>query len=199
MKTLDVGIFLFEDVEVLDFAGPFEVFSVTEFNQVQNSRKKPFQVTTFSEKGQTIFARNGLKIQPDYSFHSAPHFDIIIIPGGPGTLKEFKNKKVIEWISKRIKSVQIMASVCTGVFLLAEAGLLVGKRATTHWASLKELESRFPETTVVQNVKFVDEDNIFTAAGVSAGINMSLHIVKRLLDIEVAKTTAKLMEYDIHF
>jgi len=189
-----VGILLFDDVEVLDFAGPFEVFSVTEIENGQ----QPFVVKTVSEKGNIVIASNGLKVQPDYSFENIPRFDILIIPGGLGAReREIHNDNVIQWITNQMKTVQLMTSVCTGALLLAKAGLLKGRMATTHWASLERLNNEFPQVEVQREVKFVDEGNIITSAGISAGINMSFHIVKRLLGSEVARNTAKIMEYDI--
>lgn len=189
-----VGIFLFDDVEVLDFAGPFEVFSVTEIENDQ----QPFVVETVSEKGNLVIATNGLKVQPDYSFDNVPRFDILIIPGGLGAReREMYNDNVINWITNQMKTVQLMTSVCTGALLLAKAGLLHGKMATTHWASLERLKIEFPQVEVQREVKFVDEGNIITSGGISAGINMSFHIVKRLLGSEVAQNTAKIMEYEI--
>ncbi|MGG2081081.1 DJ-1/PfpI family protein [Lysinibacillus pakistanensis] len=189
-----VGIFLFDDVEVLDFAGPFEVFSVTEIENDQ----QPFVVETVSEKGNLVIATNGLKIQPDYSFDNVPKFDILILPGGLGAReREMYNDNVINWITNQMKTVQLMTSVCTGALLLAKAGLLNGKMATTHWASLERLKIEFPQVEVQREVKFVDEGNIITSGGISAGINMSFHIVKRLLGSEVAQNTAKIMEYEI--
>lgn len=124
-----VGIFLFDDVEVLDFAGPFEVFSVTE---IENGLQ-PFVVETVSEKGDLVIATNGLKVQPDYSFDNVPRFDILIIPGGLGAReREMNNDNAINWITNQMKTVQLMTSVCTGALLLAKAGLLNGKMATTH-------------------------------------------------------------------
>jgi transcriptional regulator GlxA family with amidase domain len=193
-KQWRVGIFLFDDVEVLDFAGPFEVFSVT----TMENKEKPFIVETISEEGNIINARNGLKVQPDFGFHNMPPFDILIIPGGLGAReKEIHNDNVIKWIVTEMQNVQLMTSVCTGALLLAKAGLLNGKKGTTHWASLERLKEEFPEVDVQHGVKFVDEGNIVTSGGISAGINMSFHIVKRLLGSNVAKATAKRMEYDI--
>ncbi|GAB1533172.1 MULTISPECIES: DJ-1/PfpI family protein [Brevibacillus] len=194
-KQWRVGIFLFDDVEVLDFAGPFEVFSVTS---MENDSHTPFRVETVSEKGDMIQALNGLKVQPDYSFANMPAFDILIIPGGIGAReREVHNEQVIQWIRQQMQQVELMASVCTGAFLLAKAGLLSGKKATTHWASLDRMEKEFSEVVVQKGVKFVDEGNIVTSAGISAGINMSFHIIKRLVGAEVAEQTAKIMEYDI--
>ncbi|RAT97421.1 DJ-1/PfpI family protein [Brevibacillus sp. Leaf182] len=194
-KQWRVGIFLFDDVEVLDFAGPFEVFSVTS---MENDSHIPFRVETVSETGNMIQTLNGLKVQPDYSFANVPAFDILIIPGGIGAReREVHNEQVIQWIREQMQQVELMASVCTGAFLLAKAGLLSGKKATTHWASLDRMEKEFPEVVVQKGVKFVDEGNIVTSAGISAGINMSFHIIKRLVGAEVAEQTAKIMEYDI--
>ncbi|UJL47101.1 DJ-1/PfpI family protein [Virgibacillus sp. NKC19-16] len=189
-----VGIFLFDNVEVLDFAGPFEVFSVT----TSENGEKPFAVETISEVGNMVSARNGLKVQPDYSIDNMPQFDILIIPGGLGAReREIHNENVIKWIANQKQNVQLMTSVCTGSLLLAKAGLLKNKKCTTHWASLERLEKEFPEVDVQRDVKFVDEKDIITSGGISAGINMSFHIVKRLLGDKVAQKTAKRMEYDI--
>ncbi|HFJ9463501.1 DJ-1/PfpI family protein [Bacillus cereus] len=193
MNKWSVGIFLFNEVEVLDFAGPFEVFSVTEVNE-----EKTFTVYTVSENGEMITARNGLKVQPDYSIENLPPVDILIIPGGLGARKyEIKNEIVIKWIRQQMKEVKLMTSVCTGALLLAKAGLLEGLKATTHWASIEKFKNEFQNVEVIENVKFVDEGHIITSAGILAGINMAFHIVKNLLGMHVAEDTAKRMEYDI--
>ncbi|EEM95880.1 Transcriptional regulator, AraC [Bacillus thuringiensis IBL 200] len=193
MNKWSVGIFLFNEVEVLDFAGPFEVFSVTEVNE-----EKSFTVYTVSENGEMITARNGLKVQPDYSIENLPLVDILIIPGGLGAREyEIKNEIVIKWIRQQMKEVKLMTSVCTGALLLAKAGLLEGLKATTHWASIEKFKNEFQNVEVIENVKFVDEGHIITSAGISAGINMAFHIVKNLLGVHVAEDTAKRMEYDI--
>ncbi|MED2982178.1 DJ-1/PfpI family protein [Bacillus thuringiensis] len=193
MNKWSVGIFLFNEVEVLDFAGPFEVFSVTEVNE-----EKTFTVYTVSENGEMITARNGLKVQPDYSIENLPPVDILIIPGGLGAREyEIKNEIVIKWIRQQMKEVKLMTSVCTGALLLAKAGLLEGLKATTHWASIEKFKNEFQNVEVIENVKFVDEGHIITSAGISAGINMAFHIVKNLLGMHVAEDTAKRMEYDI--
>jgi len=193
-KQWNVGIFLFDDVEVLDFAGPFEVLSVTRIES-----HKPFIVKTISENGGMVQARNGLKVQPDYSFETMPPFDILVIPGGPGAREhEIHKEQVIRWISRQMLEVELMTSVCTGALLLAEAGLLKGKQATTHWGSIAQLREQFPDVLVQEGVKFVDEGNIVTSAGISAGIDMAFHSVERLVGLEAARATAKRMEYDIY-
>ncbi len=193
MNKWSVGIFLFNEVEVLDFAGPFEVFSITKVHE-----EKPFTVYTVSQNGEMITARNGLKVNPDYSIKDLPPVDILIIPGGKGAREnEVKNDIIINWIRQQMKEVKLITSVCTGALLLAKAGLLDGLKATTHWASIQTFKKDFPNVEVMENVKFVDEGHIITSAGISAGINMSFHIVKNLLGVEVAEDTAKSMEYDI--
>lgn len=196
LKQKSVGILLFNEVEVLDFAGPFEVFSITTYTECN---EKIFKVHTVAETKDLIKARNGLKIQPDYDFYDAPHFDILIIPGGYGAEEiEIHNLNIINWIKNKMNNVYIIASVCTGAFLLAEAGLLDGKQATTHWMDIDRLEKEYTKVKVQRNVKFIDEFPIITSGGISAGINMSFYIIKKLLGEEIANVTAKRMEYDIN-
>lgn len=195
-EIINVGILLFNEVEVLDFAGPFEVFSLAKY---EGTNHQPFRVKTIAEKKDLIIARNGLKVMPDYSFEDALDLDILIIPGGYGAEEiEIHNETVIKWIQETSKAVKIIASVCTGAFLLAKAGLLDGKKATTHWMDLERLENDFPLIKVQPAVKFVEEGNIITAGGISAGINMSFHIMTKVLNKEIAIYTAKRMEYDIN-
>ncbi|HLT55480.1 MAG TPA: DJ-1/PfpI family protein [Bacillota bacterium] len=191
-----VGILLFNEVEVLDFAGPFEVFSLTALPDAT----KPFVVKTISENGEMISARNGLKVIPDSSFDNHPDLDILIVPGGYGAEEiEIHNPKVIQWIKQQQATTEITASVCTGAFLLAKAGLLDGKKATTHWMDMERLEQEFPLVSVQHEVKFVDEGPLITSGGISAGINMSFHLISRLYGNSVSKETAKRMEYDIEW
>jgi transcriptional regulator GlxA family with amidase domain len=194
-KFYCVGILLFDEVEVLDFAGPFEVFSIASVPEQSN---KPFLVQTVSQYGKMIKARNGLMVQPNFSFENAPDFDILIVPGGYGAEEiEINNGTVIQWIKNQKNKVELIASVCTGAFLLAKAGLLNDKRATTHWMDIDRLEREFPHVNMERNCKFIDEGSIITSGGIAAGIHMSFHILKRLLGEEVVKTTARRMEYDI--
>lgn len=194
-KHWRIGILLFNEVEVLDFAGPFEVFSITSYPE---SNEKPFTVHTVAQTKDLISARNGLKIKPDFDFLDAPSFDILIVPGGYGAEEiEIHNQTLIEWIKDKSHSASLVASVCTGAFLLAEAGLLEGKQATTHWMDMEHLKAKYPNVKLKKDVKFVDEGHILTSGGISAGINMCLYLVSQLLGVEVASQTAKRMEYDI--
>ena len=194
-KHWNVGILLFNEVEVLDFAGPFEVFSIASYS---NYQQKPFTVKTVAQTTDLISARNGLKVQPDFDFNNSPHFDMLIVPGGYGAEEvEIHNEILINWIKTRAGECDILASVCTGSFLLAEAGLLARKRATTHWMDIDRLESEYKEIKVQRGVKYVDENNIITSGGISAGIDMSFYLLNKLVGKEIAITTAKRMEYDI--
>lgn len=193
MAAHTVGILLFDEVEVLDFAGPYEVLSVTQDEQ----KDKPFKVVTISETGKEIRARNGLRVTPDCSFSNHPPLDTLIVPGGYGAREvESKNPVLVKWVKEQSEHVGIMTSVCTGAFILAEAGLLDGKKVTTHWTTLDRLEKEFPQLTVMRGVKFVDQGHIVTSAGISAGIEMALHLVAELTTLETAQLTAKHMEYD---
>lgn len=195
-KHWNVGILLFNEVEVLDFAGPFEVFSIASYS---NCQQKPFTVKTVAQTSDLISARNGLKVQPDFDFNNSPSFDILIIPGGYGAEEiEIHNEILKNWIKIRAEECDIIASVCTGSFLLAETGLLDGKRATTHWLDIDRLESDYKEIKVQRGVKYVDESNIITSGGISAGIDMSFYLLNRLVGKEIAIATAKRMEYDIN-
>ncbi|ART76644.1 AraC family transcriptional regulator [Sutcliffiella horikoshii] len=195
MQQRTVGILLFNDVEVLDFAGPFEVFSVAT---LPISNEKPFIVKTISENGDLVTARNGLKVFPDYSFDNHPSLDIVIIPGGYGAEQiEINNPTIIEWIKTQQSRTEFLTSVCTGALLLAKAGILDGRKATTHWMDVDRLKHEFPKVSVQRDVKFVDEGSIITSGGISAGINMSFHLISRLHGKDVAEDTAKRMEYEI--
>ncbi|HEA30849.1 MAG TPA: DJ-1/PfpI family protein [Leeuwenhoekiella sp.] len=191
---IKVGILLFNEVEVLDFAGPFEVFSLAT-----KKDEKIFEVVTISETEKIISARNGLKVMPSLQFDDKFNLDILIIPGGYGAEEvQIKNEKVINWIKQKYEEVDLLAYVCTGVFLLAEAGILKNKKATTHWMKLDKLENEFPNLKVIRNTKFVDEGKIITSGGISAGINMSFHIISKLCGTEIAEQTARKMEYDYY-
>lgn len=193
MQQKTVGIFLFNEVEVLDFAGPFEAFSLA---RPEEGGEPAFRVVTIAESGAPVRARNGLTVLPAYDFSSAPVPDLLVIPGGYGAEElEIRNPATIRWIRQMSGKIEILASVCTGAFLLAEAGLLDEKRATTHWMDLDRLEREYPAVRVQRNVRFVDEGNLLTSGGFSAGIDLSLHLIKRFLGESAAKATARRMEY----
>ena len=194
-----VGILLFNEVEVLDFAGPFEVFSLAEDRAKKN---KLFKVITIAQHHSPISARNGLKVIPDYSFDDHPVIDILVIPGGYGAEKiEISNQIAISWIATQSNLAELTLSVCTGAFLLAEAGLLTGKVATTHWMDVDSLAMSYPDVEVVSNTRYVDasdeNSNLVTSAGISAGIHASLYCVEKLIDTNTAHSTARRMEFEL--
>lgn len=192
MNRRTVAIVLFDEIEVLDFAGPFEVFSVCG----RRSQLDPFDVFTVSERGQTIRARNGLVVTPLYSFENAPAPDILLVPGGFGTRREMKNPVMLEWVARHGKRCEFLLSVCTGALVLACAGLLDGLSATTHHLAFDELRAVAPRTNIREGERIVDNGRVVLSSGVSAGIDMSLHMVSRLLGDDLARETARYMEYE---
>ena len=193
---LIVGILIFDDVEILDVAGPFEVFSVTRLNDEQRlQQSSPFKVYLIAEKNKQIIAIGGLRLTPDVTISECPEFDLLIIPGGWGTRKESKNRILIKWISNQFTKDRLIASVCTGSSLLGKAGLLDGRDATTHWRAFDFLQESAPKARILKNVRFTLTEPIFTSAGVSAGIDLALRIVSHFFGTEVGQTTARQMEY----
>jgi transcriptional regulator GlxA family with amidase domain len=193
---MNVGIFLFDEVEVLDFAGPFEVFSVAA--RVQSRREpdtpKAFEVFTVSEARGLVRARGALMVQAAFTLATHPHIDLLVVPGGVVDA-ELEKPAVIDWVKRINASSQLTTSVCTGAFILGRAGLLDGLEATTHWEDIPDLERTQPKVNVLPNVDWVDQGRIVTSAGISAGINMSLHLVERLHSPELAVATARQMQY----
>lgn len=191
-RVWSTAILIFDDVEVLDFAGPFEVFSVTGRRQ----NLEPFHVFTVAEHLRPVNARNGLSINPRHSFADCPPSDILLVPGGYGTRREMKNPVMLEWVAQRARQAELALSVCSGALLLAAAGLLDGLAATTHHMALEELRLIATRTDIRADQRIVDNGHIVLSAGISAGLDMSLYIVSRLLGREQAEETAVYMEYD---
>ena len=187
----NTAIFIFDQVEVLDFAGPFEVFSVAD----GLAEKAFFRVFTVAETPGTILVNNGLKLVPEHTFESAPAPDILVIPGGFGTRALLNKPSVLEWIRVRAKRAEIVASVCTGSLVLAKAGLLDGQPATTHFQSHGLLRELAPTAIIHEDRRFLDNGHIATSAGIAAGIDLSLHLVARLHGVTAAEATARHMEY----
>jgi transcriptional regulator GlxA family with amidase domain len=187
-----VAIFIFDDVEVLDFAGPFEVFAVTG----QRPGPAPFEVYTVARTAAPIRARNGLTVVPTYAFDTAPQPDILCVPGGYGTRPLMHDREVLDWIARVDRSAELVISVCTGALLLAKAGLLGGLHATTHHGAFDLLEQSEPTCVVHRDRRVVDNGRIILSAGVAAGIDMSFGVVAKLLGPAVADETARYIEYD---
>jgi transcriptional regulator GlxA family with amidase domain len=191
-----VGVLIFTNVEVLDFAGPFEVFSVTRLNEERRREEtSPFEVKLIAEKLQPIMASGGLRVLPDFELDNCPALDILVVPGGWGTRTEIENKHLIDWIRKLGNQVQTLTSVCTGSMLLGRAGLLDGLHATTHWRALDWMRDSFPKVTVESSLHVVEDGRVFTSAGISAGIDMSLRVVAHYCGESIARATARQMEY----
>jgi putative intracellular protease/amidase/YHS domain-containing protein len=183
-----VAILIFEGMELLDFAGPAEVFASA-------GRGEAFEAYTVAATPEPITSQHFVTITPRYTFADCPRPEIIVIPGG-NTRSLAQDKRVRAWIEQCVPHTEVVLSVCTGAFVLANAGLLDGKEATTHWSALERLRRDFPKITVRENRRFVDNGKIVTAAGVSAGIDGSLYLVERLLGKETARETARYMEYN---
>lgn len=200
MDKTRVGILIFENVEVLDFAGPFEVFSRTRLEPGPESRtgddRAPFHVFTVARTREEVVATGGLKVVPEYDFAGVPHIDILVVPGGFGTRPLLADNETLAWIRSVAAGARRTTSVCTGSLLLAKAGLLKGKRATTHWAALDLLESIDAEVEVDRSLRWVDAGSVVTSAGVAAGIDMAFHLVEALCGREVADETARYIEYE---
>jgi transcriptional regulator GlxA family with amidase domain len=196
-----VGILIFDDVEVLDFAGPFEVFSRTRLVPGADSRRSddsaPFDTFTVARGPEAITAIGGLKVIPHYSWADAPPIAILVVPGGFGTRALLTDEATLSWIRMTAARSSQVTSVCTGALLLAKIGLLKGRRATTHWAGLDLLASLDPTIQVQRDARVVS-DGIVTSAGVSAGIDMAFSVVERLCGRAVADETAHYIEYVPH-
>ncbi|MCY3945617.1 MAG: DJ-1/PfpI family protein [Anaerolineaceae bacterium] len=190
--TRVVAILIFDDVEVLDFCGPYEVFSIAS----SRSNPPPFRVCTVAGVAGPVIARNGLSVNPDFSLENCPPPDLLVVPGGQGTRPLLKDTALLDWIREQDSRCEMTLSVCTGSLLLAQAGLLEGLSATTHWGSLDLLACLAPSTHVLEDTRYVVNGRLITSAGISAGIDMSLHVVERLLGSEHAARTARHMEYD---
>jgi transcriptional regulator GlxA family with amidase domain len=181
------GILLFDGAEELDFAGPWEVFTM--------ARREGDVVVTIAERPAPVRCAKGLRVLPDHTFADAPRLDVLVVPGGEGRRREVDNPVLLDWIRAVAPGCTWVTSVCTGAFLLHAAGPARGKRVTTHWRSIEELAAR-PDVTVLEGVRHVADGNLVTAAGVSAGIDMALWLVGRLAGVDHARATQRAMEYD---
>lgn len=195
---MNVGIVIFDEVELLDMAGPYEVFTTAAR---VHARSQPagapplFRVFTLAPGRDAVRARAGLRLQPDLLLHEHPPLACAIVPGGVVDA-ELGRPELMRWIAAQAGSARILASVCTGALLLAQAGVLDGREATTHWEDLAALRALRPAVQVRDGVRWVDAGTIVTSAGISAGIDMSLHLVQRLHGRDLALRTARQMEFD---
>lgn len=186
----NVGILIFDNVEVLDFCGPFEVFSVTaELNQ-----HKPFEVFTVAKEKDAITTKNGMSVNPKYSFMEVPRIDILVVPGGAGTLSLLEDQETLNWLSQRSSLSEITFSICSGARLLGKLGLLDHLEYTTHQLVFDHVVKITPRAIPVKNKRFIDNGKIMTSGGICAGIDLSLYIVGKLLGESVRKKTSIYME-----
>ena len=191
-----VGILIFPAVEVLDFCGPYEVFSVTRLDEERRrTESSPFEVLLVAETRDPVVATGGLRVIPDATLETCPPLDILVVPGGWGTRAEMSNQRVLKWIAERAREIETLTSVCTGAMLLGQIGLLDGRRATTHWRSLEWMRQSFPSVTVEDKLHVVEDGQVLTSAGISAGIDMALRVVARYCGEAVGRATARHMEY----
>lgn len=190
-KKRNVAIVLYEGVELLDFAGPGEVFTQSG----TEAGEQAFNVYTVATSTEPLVSQGFLTVKPQYSFDNAPQPDIVVFPGGnvDGLLKD---KKGMAWAKAAASNAEIAMSVCNGAHVLAAAGLLDKKRFTSHWAAIPGLRQKVPTAVVLENVRFVDNGQVITTAGVSAGIDGALHVVERLVGAASAKDAAHVMEYN---
>jgi len=206
--TLQVGIYLFDEIEVLDFAGPFEVFSVASRVAQREVVEPPFEVHTLGPSLAPVKARGGLLVAPLHAINEHPPLDVLIVPGGVVTA-ELQRPGLSDWLMVQSCKVKVLASVCTGAFLLEQAGLLNEREVITHWEDVDDLRSASRDSgslvQVLANQRWVEAKpwvhhggvcRLFTSAGISAGIDLSLHLVAELASPELARRTARQMDYD---
>ncbi len=187
--ALTTGILLFEDAEELDFVGPWEVLKIAARLGGGDER-----VVTIAERDRPLRCAQGLRVLPDHSFENAPRIDIVLVPGGIGTRTEVENPRLIEWLRKTGERCRFVTSVCTGALLLHEAGFARGKRVTTHFNFVPKLRER-GEVTVLEHVRYVRDGNLVTAAGVSAGIDMTLWLIGQIHGADFARQVQRWIEY----
>jgi transcriptional regulator GlxA family with amidase domain len=189
MTMLQIGIVIYDDAEVLDFAGPYEVFSTA----ARLCESSPWQVSLISENRE-VMARGGFPVKSHFTLADHPPLDVLLVSGGVHT-SAMTNRALLNALREAGDSASWVTSVCTGAFLLAEAGLLTTQRVTTHWEDIADLRQRFPALDVQENIRWVEDGNRLTSAGISAGIDMSLHLVEKLYNRELAQKTARQMDY----
>ena len=187
---MNIGIYIYDNAEVLDFSGPFEVFSTAK-----RIARNNWEIFFVAERNGLVKARGNFLVSPHYTIENHPAIDLLVVVGGIHT-SEVKKSNVIAWISKTALAARKVVSVCTGAFLLAETGLLNGLSVTTHWEDIPDLKSDYPELVVLENQRWVSEGKFVTSGGISAGIDMSLFLVAELFSDELAQKTARQMEYD---
>lgn len=187
-----IGILLFDEVEELDAVGPWEVLSTW----TQHFADDGYEVSSLSRSGGAVHCAKGLVVQAQHSFADAPRLDVLLYPGGTGIRPHLRDETQLDWVRDQRAAVPLLTSVCTGSLVYAAAGLLADRPATTHWAALDWLAEIDPTVDVRRDARFVDDGDIITAAGVSAGIDMALHLIVRLAGADRAREVRRYIQYD---
>ena len=190
--TKHIGILLFADVEELDAIGPWEVLAYWTRTFPQDG----YETTSLSRAGGLVSCAKGLVVQAQHSYADAPALNVLVYPGGRGTRPQLRDDTQLDWVRQQRDVVPLMTSVCTGALVYAAAGLLRGRPATTHWGSLDALHELDPSIQVRPDERFVDDGDVITSAGISAGIDMSLHLVARLAGTDRARQVRRGIQYD---
>lgn len=191
-----VGILVYPDVEVLDFCGPFEVFATTRLNEeTRRESESPIQQLLVCESEDVVCASGGMRVLADVDFTNCPQLDMLLVPGGSGIRALMHNPEYLDWVRKMAPQVERLASVGTGSLLLAEAGLMVGKNATTHFRSVDFFRERYPRTSLRPELPMVVDGNITTANSIRAGMDMALYLVAQVYGPYIARASARQMEY----
>ncbi|MBU6297704.1 MAG: DJ-1/PfpI family protein [Alphaproteobacteria bacterium] len=196
MAVLSIGIFIFDGVEELDFAGPWEVFTMGNEVAKHMGRKPVHDVRLIAERHQPIVCAKGMRVLPDLTMGQCATLDVLLVPGGQGARREVDNPAALSWIAHIAKEAKWVTSVCTGALLLTAAGPAKGKRVTTHWSFIDTLRARGEAAEVVERQRYVQDGNIVSAAGVSAGIDMALWLTGQIHSPDFARTVQRGMEYD---
>jgi transcriptional regulator GlxA family with amidase domain len=181
---------IFDGAEELDFVGPWEVFTMA------GNVRDDIRVVTIAERAGPVACAKGMRVLPDHTLADAPALDVVMVPGGIGTRREVDNPVLIDWLRRIAPGLRWVTSVCTGALLLCEAGLARGRRVTTHWAFIEDLRKRYPDVEVLSGVRYVRDENVCTAAGVSAGIDLALWLTGQIWGVDTARKTQRAMEYD---
>ncbi|KAF7764756.1 hypothetical protein PCIT_b0816 [Pseudoalteromonas citrea] len=190
---MEIGIFIYNNVEVLDFCGPFDVFCTANRFTDQH-----INVSLVAPTHSPVKTRGGLSVNPNYSIHGHPKFDLLIVAGGQYT-EVINNPTVLRWLAETARHTPKCASVCTGVFIFAQAGIIDGKQVTTHWASIQDLQDQFPQLHVIKEQRFTIDNNFISSAGITSGIDMSLSIIQSQFGKAIATRVAQYMDYNTEF
>jgi transcriptional regulator GlxA family with amidase domain len=193
---MNIGIVVFDGAEELDFVGPWEVLTSSNMAFTRNNQPAPDSVFTVSEHGQTVACAKGMRVEADHSFATCPDLDIILVPGGQGTRREMNNPAMLDFVRRQAARCQWVTSVCTGALVLTAAGPAKGKRVTTHWAALTELQAVEGVGEVVKDQRYVRDGNVVTSAGVSAGIDMALWLTGERFGAEHGAAVQRYIQYE---